>query len=113
MKITLNKENRTYSIERDDGTVVELTINEVNLLVVTFNKDSLRDAVVYVLDRMVEEGEINIDAYEDGADSFVDEICECFNDEVEMTGQLPDDEEIETKIGDEARWHDGMLPEEE
>ena len=107
MKIT--KTDKTYTIERDDGTVVVLSLNEVNLLVNNFNLDTLRDSIEYVVDQMIEDGEIDIDAYEDGKDAFIDEIYECFSDDVEQGCGNPDDDKIKETIYDEAKYYDGML----
>ena len=106
MKI-YKRENK-YVIERDENTVIELTANEASLLVSIFNKDSLREAIEYKLTDMIGDT-INIEAYEDGYDAFVTEIYECFEDNVEQEGKLPDDDEIEERILDEARYYDGML----
>lgn len=105
----IKKNGNNYTIERDDGSTVTLNLNEVNLLVNNFNLDTLRDSIEYVLDDMIEDGEINIDAYEDGKDSFIDEIYECFSDDVEQGCGNPDDDKIKEVIYDEARYYDGMI----
>lgn len=107
------KEENAYVIERDADTVIRLTANEASLLVNIFNKDSLREAVDYALDQLIDNGDINIDAYEDGREDFVSSICDYYSDDVEQTGSIPDEEEIEEHILDEAKWYDGMLNEED
>lgn len=111
MKVTKN--GTTYIIHRDDGTEVALTSAEVVALRDFDNDDSLRTAVEYVLRDVVDDGEINVDAFEGGFGGYVDEICNCFEDFAEENGRIPDDDEIREKILDEARYYDGMLTEEE
>lgn len=101
-----------YTITRDDGTVIVLTANEVSLLTNRSTLDSLRSAIGYVVDDM-EGDRIDTSAFDGGRDAFIDEIFECFSDDVECTGKIPDDDEIEERIRDEARWYDGVLIEEE
>lgn len=108
----IKKSGNNYIIERNDGTSVELTCNEVSLLVNNFNLDTLRDSVGYVIDGMIDDGEIDIDAYEDGKDAFIDEIYECFSDDVEQGCGIPDDDKIKEVIYDEARYYDGMIVDE-
>lgn len=101
-----------YTITRDDGTVIELTWNEVSLLVNHNLLDTLRSAIESVVDNM--DGDtIDTSAYDGGQDGFIEMIYECFSDDVECEGRIPDDDAIEERILDEARWYDGILIEED
>ena len=111
MKITNN--GTGYVIHRDDGTTIQLTWNEVSLLHNHMNSDTLRSNVEEAMGALAEDGQINPDAFPGGFDEFVTEICGCFADDVECTGAIPDDDEIQDRILDEARWYDGVLTEEE
>lgn len=108
----IKKNGHDYIIERNDGTSVKLTCNEVSLLVNNFNLDTLRDSIGYVLNDMIEDGEINIDAYEDGKDAFIEEVYDYLESDVEQGCGIPDDDKIKEVIYDEARYYDGMIVDE-
>lgn len=101
-----------YAITRDDGTVIELTWNEVSLLVNHNLLDTLRSAIESVVDSM-EGDSIDTSAYDGGQDAFVDMIFDCFSDDVECEGRIPDDDAIEERILDEAEYYDGVRIEED
>ena len=107
MKIEKNDRNG-YTITRDDGTVIQLTANEVSLIVDRNRIDSLVSAIAYVVDQL-DGDRIDTSVFEGGRDGFIDDISMSLCDDVECTGTIPDDDEIEEKILDEARWYDGML----
>lgn len=106
MKIEKNERNG-YTITRDDGTIIELNANEVSLLVNRNLLDTLRSAIESVVDSM--EGDtIDTSAYDEGRDGFIDMIYDCFSDDVECEGRIPDDDTIEERILDEAEYYDGV-----
>lgn len=112
MEIKKNERNG-YTITRDDGTIIELTANEVSLLRTLSTKDDLRDNITYAIEDLKDEGKIDPDQFDGGMDGFVEEICKCFEDDVEQTGQLPDEDELKERILDEAEWYDGVLSDED
>lgn len=101
-----------YVLHRDDGTVIELTWNEVSLLHNHMNSDTLRSNIADTIETMTDLGEIDPEKFDGGLEGFIEEIFTCFEDEVECTGRIPDADEIEERIRDEARWYDGVLIEE-
>lgn len=112
MKIEKNERNG-YTITRDDGTIIELTANEVSLLRTRSTKDDLRDNITYAIEDLRDDGKIDPEKFDDGTDGFIEEIFTCFEDDVEQTGRLPDEDEIKERILDEAKWYDGVLIEED
>lgn len=98
-----------YAITRDDGTVIELTWNEVSLLVNRNLLDTLRSNVADAIDTLTDLGEIDPEKFDGGLEGFIEEITSCFSDDVECEGRVPDIEDIEDRIRDEARWYDGVL----
>lgn len=102
-----------YAITRDDGTVIELTWNEVSLLHNMMDKGTLRSNIAEAVDALTEDLKIDPEKFEDGTDGFIEEIFKCFEDDVEETGQQPDEDEIKERILDEAKWYDGVLIEED
>lgn len=102
-----------YTITRDDGTVIELTWNEASLLHNMMDKDTLRSNIAEAVDALTEDMKIDPEKFDDGTDGFIEEIFTCFEDDVEQTGQQPDEDEIKERILDEAKWYDGVLIEED
>lgn len=117
MKIEINEQNG-YTIERDDGTVIQLTANEVSLIVNKNLLHTLRCAIESVVDKMTGDT-LNPEAFEDdefgtGAEGIVNYIYDAYSDDVETTGILPDDDDIEERIFDEiGAYYEGVLIEEE
>ena len=113
MKIEKNERNG-YTISRDDGTTVVLTANEVSLIVNQNLLETLRYAIEGVVDNMTGDS-LNPEAFEDedygtGADGIVAYIFECYSDDVQMTGILPDDDDIEERILDEiGAYYEGVV----
>lgn len=105
MNITTNKENRTYSIERDDGTVVELTCNEVSLLVNYVGKEGLRAQIADRVDNAIDDEGLNLDKYNGTREEFEEEIFVELEDEIDF-GNSVSDEWVDERIRDTASYYD-------
>lgn len=103
MEIKRNGNN--YIIERNDGTSVELTCNEVSLLVNFFGKEGLRSQIGERLDFAVEDNGLDLDKYDGTRDEFIDEIFVDFEDEIDC-GNSVDDSDIDDKICDLAEFYE-------
>ena len=95
----------TYIIERNDGTSVELTCNEVSLLVNFVGKEGLRAQIADRVDFAVDEDGLNLDKYEGTHEEFIEEIFVDFEDEVDC-GNSVDDDDIDDKIRDLADFYE-------
>lgn len=102
MKITFNKEAGIYTIDRGTGTV-DLTANEVSLLVNRFMKDGLRESIEHIAEKLNGDS-IDLDRYPYTREEFIDEIFTDLEDEVDY-GNYPDDD-IEEKIIDTADFYE-------
>lgn len=101
----IKKNGTNYIIERNDGTSVGLTCNEVSLLVNFFGKEGLRSQIGERLDFAVEEDGLDLDKYEGTRDEFIDEIFVDFEDEIDY-GNSVDDSDIDDKIRDLADYYE-------
>ena len=95
MKISLNKTAGIYTIDRGTGTV-DLTVNEVSLLVNRFMRDGLRESIEYRL-READGDTIDVSRYPYSFEELIDEIFTDLEDEIDC-GNYPDDEDIDDKI---------------
>ena len=102
MEIKRNENN--YTIERNDGTSVELTFNEVSLLVNFFGKEGLRSQIGECLDFAVEENGLDLDKYEGTREEFIEEIFVELEDEVDC-GNSVSDEWVDDRIRDTADYY--------
>ena len=105
MKITRN-DNGIWTLERENGTV-DLTANEVSLLVNQFMKHGLRESII---DRLHEaDGDtIDLEKYPYTFDELVDEVFVELEDEVDY-GNYPDEDDIDEKIADTASFYEMEL----
>ena len=103
MKITLNKEANVYTIERENGTV-DLTTNEVSLLVNQFMKHGLRESIEYLC-REMDGDTIDLDKAPYGFNEFVEEIYCDLEDEIDY-GNYYSDDDIKDKIQDTADFYE-------
>jgi len=102
MKLTV--ENCSFIFERDNGTTLALTPNEVSFIVNQSNKIGLRDSIEYWL-REMDEDSIDLNKCPYGFNSLVDEIFTDLEDEVDF-GNMPDDDDIQDKIIDVCSYYD-------
>lgn len=104
MKISYN-DNGIWTIDRDTGTV-DLTSNEVSLLVNQFMKHGLRESIEYAC-RELDGDTIDLNKLPEGLDfeDFVTEVFLALEDEVDY-GNYPNDDDINEKIQDTAYYYD-------
>lgn len=103
MEIKRNGNN--YIIERNDGTSVELTCNEVSLLVNFFGKEGLRAQIGERVDNAIDDEGLDLGKYEGTREEFEEEIFVDFEDEVDC-GNSVDDSDIDDKIRDLADFYE-------
>lgn len=102
MKITRN-DNGIWTLERENGTV-DLTANEVSLLVNQFMKHGLRESITYLCHEL--DGDtIDLRKAPDGVDDFIEEVFCDLEDDVDY-GDYPSEEYIREKIQDTANYYD-------
>lgn len=94
----------TYSITRQDGTVITLTANEVSLLANQMNKHDLRERIEDSV-KDASEDWLNMEAYPYSYEEFIDEIYTDLEDEIDY-GNSVSDEDIEDKIADTADFYE-------
>ena len=91
---------KTYTITRDDGTTIELTANEVSLLMNQMQKDTLRERIEDAVNDM--DGDtIDMSKYEYTREEFIDEIFADLEEEIDY-GNAVSDDDITDKITDVA-----------
>ena len=95
--MTIENINGRYVINRDDGSEVILTCNEVSLLINYCGKEGLRQQINYQLDDVIDNGDCDLEKYDGTREEFVQEVFECFEDEIDY-GNSVDDSEISDKI---------------
>ena len=105
MKLIRN-ENGTYTFERENGSL-DLTANELSLLMNQYLKMSLRDSIIYRLHE-ADGDTLSLEKYPYSFDELVDEIYIDLEDEVDY-GNLPDDEDIDAKIEEVASFYEMEL----
>ena len=108
----IKKNGNNYIIERNDGTSVELTFNEVSLLVNFFGKEGLRWQIGDRIDFAVEEEGLDLDKYDGTREEFEEEIFVDLEDEVDY-GNSVDDNDIDDKIRDLAEYYELYTNDEE
>lgn len=108
MKITFNKEANTYTIDRGTGTV-DLTVNEVSLLVNQFMKNGLRDSIEYLC-REMDGDTIDLNKAPYGFSDFVAEVYCDLENEVDY-GNYPSDDDIKDNIQDTASFYEMTIDE--
>ena len=102
MKIIRNG-NGIWTLERENGTV-NLTSNEVSLLVNQFMKHGLRESIIYLCHEL--DGDtIDLNKAPNGFDDFVEEVYCDLEDDVDY-GDYPSEEYIKEKIQDTANYYD-------
>lgn len=99
--MTIENINGRYVINRDDGSEVSLTCNEASLLINYCGKEGLRQQINDLLDDAIENGDCDLEKYDGTREEFVQEVFECFEDEIDY-GNSVDDDEISDKIYDLA-----------
>ena len=97
--MTIENINGRYVINRDDGSEVVLTCNETSLLINYCGKEGLRQQINYQLDDVIDNGDCDLEKYDGTREEFVQEVFECFEDEIDY-GNSVDDSEISDKIYD-------------
>lgn len=96
--MNITKDLKGYTINRDDGTTVTLTVNEVNQLVNLFGKDSLREQIQYRVEECANDW-LDLSHYPYSTEEFIDEIYIDLEDEIDY-GNSVSDEDIDEKIAD-------------
>lgn len=104
MKITEN--NGIWTIE-SATRIVDLTANEVSLLVNQFMKHGLRESIEYRL-READGDTIDLEKYPYSFEELVDEIYVDLEDEVDY-GNFPNDDDIDDKIEEVASFYEMEL----
>ena len=104
MKITENEGIWTIKTETRS---VDLTANEVSMLVNQFMKHGLRESIEYRL-READGDTIDLGKYPYSFEELVDEIYVDLEDEVDY-GNYPDDEDIDGKIEEVASFYEMEL----
>ena len=103
------KDNGTYRFTDDTGCVILLTANQMSFLYDQYTKITLRDSIEYAVDELVRDGELDLDKYPDGGrEDFIDEVYAELENDIDC-GEMPDDEDIECKIRDEATFYDMLI----
>lgn len=97
--MTIENINGRYVINRDDGSEISLTCNEASLLINYCGKEGLRQQINYQLDDVIDNGDCDLEKYDGTREEFVQEVFECFEDEIDY-GNSVDDDEISDKIYD-------------
>ena len=97
----IKKNGNNYIIERNDGTSVELTCNEVSLLVNFFGKEGLRAQIADRVDNAIADEGLNLDKYEGTREEFEEEIFVDLEDEIDY-GNSVSEEFIDERIRDTA-----------
>lgn len=106
MNITFNKDAGIYTLDRGTGTV-DLTVNEVSLLVNQFMKNGLRESIEYRLHE-ADGDTIDLEKYPYSFEELIDEIYVDLEDEVDY-GNYPDDDDIDNKIEEVASFYEMEL----
>lgn len=101
----IKKNGHDYIIERNDGTSVELTCNEVSLLVNFVGKEGLRAQIADRVDNAIADEGLNLDKYEGTREEFEEEIFVDLEDEIDC-GNSVSDEYIDERIRDTASTYD-------
>ena len=101
----IKKSGNNYIIERNDGTSVELTCNEVSLLVNFFGKEGLRAQISDRVDNAIADEGLNLDKYEGTREEFEDEIFVDLEDEIDY-GNSVSEEYIDERIRDTADYYE-------
>ena len=105
MKIAKN--GFDYIIEKRDGTTVTLSAYEAGLIVLFIRKENLRDLIIDVAES--NSGDAwDMEKAPNGFDSFIDEIFEELEDEIDYGNSVSEDE-VYDKIVDLATIYDMML----
>ena len=95
---------KTYTITRADGTAIELTANEVSLLMNQMQKDTLRERIEDAVNDM--DGDtIDMGKYEYTREEFIDEIFVDLEEEIDY-GNAVSDDDITDKINDVANFYE-------
>ncbi len=97
--MTIENINGRYVINRDDGSEISLTCNEASLLINYCGKEGLRQQINYQLDDVIDNGDCDLEKYDGTREEFVQEVFDCFEDEIDY-GNSVDDSEISDKIYD-------------
>ena len=102
--MNIKREGTQYIITRDDGTTVNLTCNEVSLLINHVGKEGLRSQIE---DRIASaDGDwIDLSRYPFLREEFVEEIFVDLEDEIDY-GNSVDDDTIDDKIADLSSYYD-------
>ena len=101
----IKKNGNNYIIERNDGSSVELTCNEVSLLVNQVGKEGLRAQITDRVDNAIADEGLNLDKYEGTREEFEDEIFVDLEDEIDY-GNSVSDEFIDERIRDTADYYE-------
>lgn len=88
----VTKTDKGYTIKRDDGSTVELTMLEVSLLVNQVGRDGLRAQISDRVDNAIEDNGLNLEKYNGTREEFEDEIFEEFEDEIDYGNSVSDDD---------------------
>lgn len=97
--MTIENINGRYVINRDDGSEISLTCNEASLLINYCGKEGLRQQINDQLDDVINNDDCDLEKYNGTREEFVQEVFECFEDEIDY-GNSVDDDEISNKIYD-------------
>ena len=111
MKLTRTNDERYFEFEREGFGTLVLTANEVCFICNQMTKINLRDSIGYKLDEL--NGDmIDIEKYPDGdREDFIDEVFTDLEDEIDLYGKIPDEDEIEEKILDTADFYEMRIDE--
>lgn len=103
--MTITHTDGIWTLDRDTGTV-DLTANEVSLLVNQFLKHGLRQSITYLCQEM-DEDYIDLRKLPEGLDfeDFVTEVFLELEDDVDY-GDYPNEDYIREKIQDTADYYD-------
>ena len=101
----INRIDGRYVINRDDGTEVSLTCNEVSLLVNYVGKEGLRSQIEDRVAFAIENYGLIMEKYEWSYEEFIDEIYTDLEDEIDC-GNSVDDDTIDDKIADLGDYYD-------
>ena len=105
MKI-IHNDNGIWTIESETRSI-DLTANEVSLLVNQFMKHGLRESIEYRLNERNGD-DINLEAYPYSYDELVDEIFTDLEEKIDY-GEYPDDEDIDSGIDSVAQFYEMEL----
>lgn len=90
------------TIEIESATrIINVTTDELKALLTFDLHERLRDAVVYVVDHMIEDEDIDMDDYPYSKDELIDEIYIDFEDKLDADEiPFPDDDDIYDAVSD-------------